>query len=205
MIPCYLVGKRTLDSCRCFIKDLASRLLNKPLFVTDELPHYTDAIFEQYHTEEKPAATGKPGRPRKPRKVIDPDVDYVVVHKDRKENHIVNVTQKVIFGDIQRVEERLAKSCSTNINTAYIERSNGTFRQHDGNLRRKSLFFAKEKESFESRIAITIAYYNFVKPHSSLTIHDNDKIIRRTPAQAAGLVESPWSVEYLLSRPELSQ
>src|SRR4030066_1878509 len=79
----HLKGERTLEYCRRFIKDLASRLKNKPLFTSDELDHYADALLEQYHTVEKPEATGRPGRPRKPRKVIDPDLDYAIVTKVR--------------------------------------------------------------------------------------------------------------------------
>ena len=50
LIVGYLVGDRTLEDCRRFIKELASRLDSKPLFVTDELPHYKDALLEEYHT-----------------------------------------------------------------------------------------------------------------------------------------------------------
>jgi IS1 family transposase len=205
LIISHLTGERTLEYCRCFIKDLASRLKNKPLFTSDELPHYADALLEQYHTVVKPEATGKPGRPRKPRKVVDPDLDYAVVHKLRKGNRLVKVERRIVYGDPQRIEERLAKSPSVKINTSYIERSNGTLRQHNGNLHRKSLFFAKEGDSFESRINITIAYYNFVKPHSALSKNPDGTTTPRTPAQVAGLVGSPWSVNYLLTRPELSQ
>ena len=154
---------------------------------------------------EKPGATGRPGRPRKPRKVIDPELDYAVVHKVRKDNRLVRVERRVIYGDTRRIEEHLARSPSAKINTAYIERSNGTLRQHDGNLHRKSLFFAKESDLFESRIAITIAYYNFVKSHSTLSKNPDGTTTPRTPAQVAGVVDSPWSVDYLLTRPELSQ
>ena len=201
----HLKGERTLEYCRRFIKDLASRLKNKPLFTSDELDHYADALLEQYHTVEKPEATGRPGRPRKPRKVIDPDLDYAIVHKVRKDKRLVRVERRVIYGDTRRIEERLARSPSVKINTSYIERSNGTLRQHDGNLHRKSLFFAKESDFFESRINITIAYYNFVKPHSTLSKNHDGTTTPRTPAQVAGLIDAPWSVNYLLTRPELSQ
>ncbi|NQS98363.1 MAG: hypothetical protein HQ591_07915 [candidate division Zixibacteria bacterium] len=99
----------------------------------------------------------------------------------------------------------MERSPSNKINTSYIERSNGTLGQHNGNLHRKSLFFAKENESFESRIAITIAYYNFVKPHMTLSENPNGTSTPRTPAQAAGIADAPWNVIYLLARPEISQ
>ena len=205
LIISHLRGDRTLDYCRRFIKDLASRLKNKPLFISDELAHYADALLQQYHTVYKPEATGSPGRPRKPRKVVDPDLDYAVVHKVRKDKRLVKVERRIIYGDPRRIEERLASSPSVKINTSYIERSNGTLRQHSGNLHRKSLFFSKDNDSFDSRINITIAYYNFVKPHSTLSKNSDGTTTPRTPAQVAGLVGSPWRLRYLLTRPELSQ
>ena len=205
LIICYLVGDRTLEECRRFIKDLVSRLGNKPLFTSDELAHYKDALLEAYHIVEKPEPTGKPGRPRKPKKVIDPELDYAVVHKVRKNKRVVRIERKIVYGNPQRIEERLARSPSNKINTSYIERSNGTLRQHNGNLHRKSLFFAKENESFESRIAITIAYYNLVKPHMTLSENPDGTTTPRTPAQVAGIADAPWSVTYLLARPELTQ
>ncbi len=205
LIICYRVGDRTLEDCRRFIKDLASRLVNKPLFTSDKLALYADALIEEYHTLETVEPTGKPGRPRKPRKVINPELDYAVVHKVRKNNRLVRVEREIVYGDPLRIEERLARSPSNKINTSYVERSNGTLRQHDGNLHRKSLFFAKEDPSFGNRIAIIIAYYNFVKSHTTLSKNPDGTTTPRTPAQAAGITDSPWSVIYLLARPEISQ
>ncbi len=50
LIICFLVGNRTPDVCRMFLKNLSRRIVNKPLFVSDELPHYKDAILETYRT-----------------------------------------------------------------------------------------------------------------------------------------------------------
>lgn len=205
MIICYLVGDRTLEECRRFIRDLASRLGCKPLFTSDALDHYADALLEAYHTVETPKPTGRPGRPRKPRKVIDPEIDYAVVHKVREDNRVVRVERKTVYGNSCRIKERLARTPSNTINTAYIERSNGTLRQRDSNLHRKSLCFAKEKSSLRNRVAIIIACYNFVKPHTSLSKNPDGTTTPRTPAQVAGITDSPWSIPYLIARPEQSQ
>lgn len=136
---------------------------------------------------------------------IDPELDYSVVHKVRKNKQVVRIDRKIIYGNPQLIEERLERSPSNKINTSYIERSNGTLGQHNGNSHRKSLFFTKENESFESRIAITIAYYNLVKPHMTLSINPDRTTTPRTPAQVAGIADAPWSVTYLLAIPELTQ
>ena len=167
LIICYLVGDRTLGECRRFIRDLASRLNCKPLFTSDALDHYADAILEAYHMVETPKPTGRRGRPRKPRKVIDPEIDYAIVHKVRENNRVVRVERKIVYGHPCRIKERLERTPSNTINTAYIERSNGTLRQRNSNLHRKSLCFSKEKSSLSDKAAIIIACYNFVKPHTS--------------------------------------
>ncbi len=101
--------------------------------------------LEAYHSVETLQPTGKPGRPRKPRKAIDPEIDYAVVHKVRKNGKVVKVERKVVYGDYYRIKERLARSSSQTINTAYIERSNGKLRRRDSHLHRNSLCFAKDK------------------------------------------------------------
>lgn len=161
--------------------------------------------MEAYHTLETPKPTGKRGRPLKPRKVVDPELDYAIVHKIRKNNRIVKVEREVIFGNSGRVESRLAGSTSNTINTAYVERSNGTLRQHVSCLCRKSLCFAKKKQFLEAKLAIIIAYYNFIKPHSTLSRNPDGTVTPRTPAQVAKITNSPWSLLYLLATPFLYQ
>jgi hypothetical protein len=49
--------------------------------------------------------------------------------------------------------------------------------------------FSKKFENFEAAVALNFAYYNFVKTHGA---------IRMTPAQAAGIESSAWTVEELV-------
>ncbi|MDR3326768.1 MAG: IS1 family transposase, partial [Prevotellaceae bacterium] len=70
-------------------------------------------------------------------------LDYAVVHKTRENGRIVKVEKRIVFGDEERIKQKLLQSVSSKINTAYIERSNGTLRQLNSHLRRKSLTFAK--------------------------------------------------------------
>ena len=86
--------------------------------MSDELPYYKDALLEEYHTVEQPKPTGKPGRPRNPRKVIDP---------------------------------------------------------------------------------IIVACYNFEKPHFTLSKNSDRTYTPGTPAQVAGITDSPWSMEFIPS------
>ena len=161
----HTVGDRTLESCRAFFKGLLERIDNKPLFTSDELPHYKSMLFENFHSVKEVIRTGKIGRPKKPEKVIDPEINYAVVHKTRKNGRVVKVEKKIVFGSEDSIAKCLEKSVSNTINTSYIERSNLTFRQNDAHLQRKTLKFAKNMEYFEAKLNINMLHYNFIKPH----------------------------------------
>jgi IS1 family transposase len=71
------------------------------------------------------------------------------------------------------------------ISTSYIERLNATTRLHMRRLTRLTLAFSKKRENFVAAVGLHFAYYNFVKRHNTL---------RCTPAMAAGVTGSMWSV-----------
>jgi transposase-like protein len=79
LVVCHLVGDRTLESCKAFLKKLSSRVDNIPLFTSDELVHYKTILSEIYSEEIPVEKTGKRGRPKKPIRVINPDLDYATV------------------------------------------------------------------------------------------------------------------------------
>jgi hypothetical protein len=65
-----------------------------------------------------------------------------------------------------------------------LKRLNATTRLHMRRLTRLTLAFSKKLENFEA-VALHFAYYNFVKRHNT---------VRCTPAMAAGVESSFWSV-----------
>jgi IS1 family transposase len=75
------------------------------------------------------------------------------------------------------------------ISTSYIERLNATTRLHMRRLTRLTHAFSKKRENFEAAVGLHFAYYNFVRRHNTL---------RCTPAMAAGVAPSFWSVGDLL-------
>ena len=71
------------------------------------------------------------------------------------------------------------------ISTSYVERLNATTRLHMRRLTRLTLAFSKKRENFTAAVGLHFAYYNFVKRHNTL---------RCTPAMAAGVTGTMWSV-----------
>ena len=190
----FMVGHRTLDDARRFLKDLTSRLQEKPLFTSDELPHYETGLREIYSDLVTPERTGLPGRPKGPIQVVHEDLDYATVHKVREDGQVVQVTRQIVCGTDTSVEKRLDDSPSVAINTAYVERSNLNWRLWDAHLCRKSVTFAKALPWLEAKLAIVIAVYNFVRPHETLSRGEDRACRPKSPAMAAGITERMWSV-----------
>jgi hypothetical protein len=84
------------------LKDLIGRTQDKPLFVSDELPHYADGLKEIFHELVEPEPTGRPGRPRKAERIINEDLDYATVHKTRDKGRVVKVERKVVYGSKEK-------------------------------------------------------------------------------------------------------
>lgn len=172
---------------------------HKPLFTSDELAHYASLLAEAYHDEVPVPRTGKPGRPKGPEKVLHSDLDYATVHKTRVDGRVVQVARRIIFGDPTRIGKRMEDSPSQTVNTSYVERLNATLRQMDAHLRRKSLTFAKSLRWLKAKFALVVAWYNLVRPHTTLSRNLDRSTTPRTPAMAAGLADHPWSVSDLMA------
>ena len=77
------------------------------------------------------------------------------------------------------------------ITTSHVEKQNHTLRMHCRRLTRLTNAFSKKLENFEAAVALNFAYYNFCKTNIA---------IRCTPAQAAGIEASAWTVAELVER-----
>lgn len=170
----------------------------KPLFVSDELPHYADAIKELFHRLVEPEKTGRAGRPKKAQKVVLEDIDYAIVHKFREKGRIVKVEKRVVYGDEDRIATRLQELPSNTINTSFVERSNLNWRLWDAHLTRKCLTFAKSFELLKAKFAICVSFYNFIRPHETLSRQVDRSFIPMTPAMAAGITDRVWTIPELL-------
>lgn len=201
----FWIGGRELDDARRMLRDLTDRALNKPLFVSDELPHYSTVPGELFHKLVPTLSTGKPGRPCNPQRIIDADLDYATVHKTRQGARVVKVERQVIYGSEEHILERLAGSPSRTINTAYIERSNLDWRLWDAHLTRKAPTAARSMRWLKAKFAICVACYNLIRPHEMLS-RGEDRVFRaKTPAMAANVANHPWTFDELLVYPAFCQ
>jgi IS1 family transposase len=171
LIPCYKIGKRTVETTQEFIDDLASRLNNRIQLSSDAFLPYMGAISRTFGH----------------------DVDYATIVKeysqdpaDRGRYCPPKVFRTTKDDKIGYPEQDLI---STLISTSYVERSNLTIRMHCRRVTRLTNGFSKKLENFQAAMDLYFCFYNFVRFHRTL---------RMTPAMQAGVIGSPLTVQNLM-------
>ena len=198
IVLAYNIGKRTLPYTISLIEDVKRVSIRMPdLFSSDQLDQYTKALLHVYGTIVFPARKPGPGRPPKSRLLPPKNLNYVQVVKQYKKYRVVKVSRKVVFGDPEKIQSILAESSvSEKINTAYVERNNGTIRHRDARCVRKTFCFSKNKINHERQLALTLAYCHLCRPHKTLKKRYGQPT---TPFMAANLTDHVWTMSELLS------
>jgi IS1 family transposase len=209
LVVSLVVGKRTEDATHALVGDFHRRTGGRVmrLMTSDEYPVYESAIRETSGHPVEPPRTGRPGRPRKARTVVPPEVTYATVHKERENNRVVDVSTRVVFGTAAAVALALVTSAvSTAVNTCFVERHNGTDRHRCSRKVRKTYGFSKDWDVHKAATAFSYFSYNFCWPVRTLRNRGDDGRWReRTPAMAAGLTDHVWSVAEWLTFPAVQR
>jgi len=177
------------------------------LMTSDDYPAYEAAILHAYGETVTPPRTGKRGRPRASFQVPPPDLTYATVTKRRAKGRVVEVGTRVVFGTVAAVLLALGMSkVSRAINTAFVERQNGTDRHRNARKARKTYRFSKARRHHEAVTYLSLYCYNFCWPVRTLTVTDAEgRRVRRSPAMAAGLTDHVWSMSEWLARPTVQR
>ena len=201
-------GKRSAEKVEELVADVKKRLDGRVprLITTDEYAPYKQAILNAYGTRAAPEPTGKPGRPRRPRQVPLPELNYATVHKTRAKGRVINVALEIVFGVAAVLTAVLAMSrAGRKINTDFIERHNGTDRNRNSRKVRKTYCFSKDWNTHEAVGYFTMYSYNFCWPVRTLrTRQANGPWRDRTPAMSAGLTDHVWKLEEWLALPTVN-
>jgi len=173
--------KRTGNYTDKLVTEVKERTNNRTdLYLTsDEHSPYKTAIKKAYTEKGK----------------LPKELVYATVRKDREKGRVVNVTIKLILGTMLLLNSYLTRSTvSKSVNTAFVERHNGTDRHQNKRKQRKTYCFSKNLDMHES-LSYFIAYsYNFCWAVRTLRIKKNSGSYKqRTPAMAAGLSDHIWS------------
>src|SRR5438874_3661 len=122
-------GARTVENTEALVQEFRRRTGGRlmGLMTSDDYPAYETAILHAYGVTVTPPRTGKPGRPKAPYKAAPPGLNYAVVRKRREKGRVVEVGARVVFGTVAAVLSASGVSkVSRAINTAFVERENGT-------------------------------------------------------------------------------
>ena len=172
MMISWHVGQRKLDDARAFIGDLAGRLANRVQLTTDGNSSYLSAIIEKFPAH---------------------GIDYGVLLKiygpsgnDGKPETRYSPGRLV---GLEKIEV-LGAPRDQNISTSFVERANLTIRMGNRRFTRLTNGFSKKFENHCFALAIQVMHYNFARMH---------KTLRCSPAMAAGLSKTLWSVEDLVA------
>ena len=168
LVPVFTVGKRSEETTWFFLQDLAERLANRVQITTDGFIFYQRQIEEAFGSEVDFA------------QLIKLYGDYGQHgHERYSPSPIVECVARIRSGDPDP-----ARIC-----TSHVERQNLTMRMQMRRFTRLTNAFSKKLTNLKAAVAVHFAHYNFCRVHQSLRI---------TPAMAAGITESIWSLEQLL-------
>ena len=202
-------GRRTPEHTRLLVEDVARRTGGRPLalFTSDENPAYAEALVAVYGVEKQPRRRGRRGRRPRPIRVAPERLVYATVHKTREQNRVVGVQARVVYGRRAAVQAALeASAVSGTVNTAFVERHNGTDRNRNARKARKTYCFSKDWDVHEALSYFTMYSYNFCWPVRTLRQGSRREGYRqRTPAMAAGLTDHIWTLKEWLSRPAVQR
>jgi hypothetical protein len=121
------------------------------------------------------------------------------VIKTQKHYHLESVKQALLCGEEKGLQTCLEHSRGgTQINTAFIERLNGTFRERLASLTRKCRHANRRLSAFEWGMYLIGCTYNLCWPHQELS-KNKHLGFPSTPAMAAGLTNHAWSISEVLT------
>jgi IS1 family transposase len=165
LIVTWLVGGRDSDYAIAFMDDLRDRLANRVQLTSDGHKAYLEAVEGAFGG----------------------DVDYAMLVK------LYGASSDAMKGRYSPAECIGARKMPIegspdpkHVSTSYAERQNLTMRMQMRRFTRLTNAFSKKFENHMHMVALYTVWYNYVKQHKSL------KGI--SPAMAAGISDTPWSV-----------
>jgi transposase-like protein/IS1 family transposase len=131
-------------------------------------------------------------------------IGTVIKHSVKK--RVVEVTRRLAHGTLEQAMALLPTSKGGSVlNTAFIERFNGTMRQRLATLTRKCRHAARRLDALHTGMYLIGCTYNFCWAHHELSKPPRESAGPQgpgracTPAMAAGLTDHIWSLFELLS------
>jgi hypothetical protein len=198
-------GQRTQEEAQTFIEKIKENSDGKAPFFESDGWFYEEVLSIVYGFYMETPYKGR-GRKPLPKLVVDPQLKYAQVVKERDNGTIVNISTRIVLGDEIEILEILENSERSNtISTSFVESRNGAFRKDNKRLTRKTKCHSKKIEPHDAHIIFLKAVYNLTKENEKFKILINPnakrfetKYKKVSPAMKQGLVKRIYSLEELL-------
>lgn len=167
------MGLRDAGYAYEFINNLASRLANRVQLTTDGHKVYLNAVED----------------------VFGADIDYAMLVKlygVEPAGEARYSPPRCIAAEPHAIQ---GNPDPEHISTSYVERQNLTMRMSMRRFTRLTNAFSKKIENLERAVALHFMYYNFARPHKTLT---PKRSIGVTPAMAAGVADHIGTIEQIV-------
>jgi IS1 family transposase len=171
----WLVGRRDPKTGLAFMRDLRARLAGRVQLTTDGHMIYVTAVERAFGWQR---------------------VDFGQLAKTYASNpeSDTRYSPPVCTGAVKLIV--MGNPDPERISTSFVERSNLTMRMGMRRFTRLTNAFSKKVENHAHAVALHFFYYNFCRPHQTLTkAHPNH--YPTTPAMAAGVADHVWTLEDL--------
>ena len=172
----YFVGDRSGESAMILADDLRARVASERVQITtDGHNAYLRAIEEAFGA----------------------DADYATLEKIYKTDPAAargRYSPPVCTGIKKRTIE--GEPDPAHVSTSYVERSNLSIRMQNRRFTRLTNAFSKKLDNHIHALALYFMFYNFCRIHKSLRV---------TPAMAAGVSDTVWTLENIAERIEARQ
>jgi IS1 family transposase len=179
LIVTWHVGKRTPEHTWTFATKLFNATYGRFQLSTDAFGAYYQAIHDLFLGI----------------------IDYGQIHKTFGTPEGTGPESRYSPGQVVavRIEPRFGMPDEERICTSHIERMNKSFRMSMRRLTRLTDGHSKKWENHEAAFGLFIAFFNFCRPHTTLTERNHRKT---TPAMESSVTTEVWSVERLLAEVE---
>src|SRR5579871_247947 len=169
----YFVGDRSGESARFLAHDLRSRIASERIqLTTDSHNAYLRAIEDAFGA----------------------DADYATIQKIYRTDPTAargRYSPPICTGVIKEVVE--GDPDEAHVSTSFVERSNLSIRMQNRRFTRLTNAFSKKFQNHVHALALYFCFYNFVRQH---------KTLRMSPAMAAGISDTLWTMEDIAERIE---
>ncbi len=191
LMPAFMLGKRSADNARRFMRDVASRLTFPKASASDA----RDFKPVNYTPVTQVSTDGFQAYPEAVDLAFGPYVKYGTIVKDFRNASMIYTPSEMVGVKRRRIRGISERDQHT-ITTSHVERLNGTQRVFLKRLNRLTLCFSKKLRNLECAFAMFAAYYNFCwqtrKPGKS-------GAKRATAAMMAGIAGHVWSFDELFA------